>query len=940
MRTGHKRRAVIALVTIALLALVWSCTRMTEPAVPGAQGEPLRVAVGAEPDGAPVELDADLYLPTSGEPAPAVLLAHGFGGSKVDLRGEAQHLVDLGYVVLAYTARGFGDSGGRIHLNAPDFEVADATALIDLLAGRDDVMQDAAGDPRVAVVGASYGGALALMSAGADQRVDSVAAMITWHDLVDAFYPQHAQSTGSEPATGIPAESEDAPTPGPFAQLWASAFFTSAAFGSDPGLSLGDVAEGDDPRCGRFDPGVCALFLSAAQSGEANEEVLELLRAHSPAPTLSQVQAPTYLVQGMADSLFGIEHADDTARALTEAGAPVAVRWFNGGHDGDPGTGGQASGTGSAPPADGAPGADESTGAGSGDDAGGGSGAGSGGTSTTDGAQGSAAAEAGQAERDQQQAALGTWLDGTLRTPSSTLPLPGFTYALPLERGDDLARTLTLPDYVPGEDTEAAPGTRGSLELALRPARDPADGAPTLVNPPGGAPSAITVVPGAGGLLAGAPTYPLAALPGQHVAFDTEPVTDAMVVAGSPRVSVQLTSSAATSTLFVSLWQVQGPTANLPRRLVAPVRVETVPGQPVNVDLTLPAATWNLTEGSTWRVLITATDTAYRNDTQARIDQITLTDPVLRLPVVTGTAIAGPSLWDTETLAVGAAILLVLAGLALQAMRRRRTAPQEQPLEPVAAIPLVVSNLTKHFPDGHRAVDGVSWQAGRGQVVGLLGPNGAGKTTTLRMVTGLIHPDAGEIRVLGELVHPGAPVLARVGTLIEGPGFLPHLSGRDNLRAYWAATGRPDSEAHFDEALGVAALGNAIDRPVRAYSHGMKQRLGIAQAMLGLPEVLILDEPTNGLDPPQIAAMRPILQRYAATGRTVVISSHLLGEVELTCSHVVVMLAGQVVAAGSVQEVGVAQGRSLEEVFLSTIAGTAELDEQGRTDRLRQVRPR
>src|SRR5690606_17915798 len=120
------------------------------------------------------------------------------------------------------------------------------------------------------------------------------------------------------------------------------------------------------------------------------------------------------------------------------------------------------------------------------------------------------------------------------------------------------------------------------------------------------------------------------------------------------------------------------------------------------------------------------------------------------------------------------------------------------------------------------------------------------------------------------------------------------------------------------------------------------QRLGIAQAMLGLPEVLILDEPTNGLDPPQIAAMRPILRRYAGGGRTVIVSSHLLAEVELTCSHVVVMHAGRVVAAGSVADIGVGGGHTLEEVFLSTIAGSGELQEDAvsRTERLRQVRPR
>ena len=174
----------------------------------------------------------------------------------------------------------------------------------------------------------------------------------------------------------------------------------------------------------------------------------------------------------------------------------------------------------------------------------------------------------------------------------------------------------------------------------------------------------------------------------------------------------------------------------------------------------------------------------------------------------------------------------------------------------LAAVPLVVRDVVKTYPDGVRAVDGISFRAETGQVVGLLGPNGAGKTTAIRMLVGLIRPDAGEIFVHGEPVHAGADVLASVGAFIEGPGFLPHLTGRQNLHAYWQATGRPLEEAHLDGGPEIAGLGAALDRRVRGYSHGMRQRLGIAQAMLGLPSLLVLDEPTNGLDPPQIKAMR------------------------------------------------------------------------------------
>ena len=126
-------------------------------------------------------------------------------------------------------------------------------------------------------------------------------------------------------------------------------------------------------------------------------------------------------------------------------------------------------------------------------------------------------------------------------------------------------------------------------------------------------------------------------------------------------------------------------------------------------------------------------------------------------------------------------------------------------------------------------------------------------------------------------------MLSRVGAFVEGAGFLPHLSGRANLELYWRATGRPADDAHIDEALEIAGLGDALARAVRTYSQGMRQRLAIAQAMLGMPDLLILDEPTNGLDPPQIREMRDVMISYAAGGRTVIVSSHLLSEVEQTC---------------------------------------------------------
>ena len=214
-----------------------------------------------------------------------------------------------------------------------------------------------------------------------------------------------------------------------------------------------------------------------------------------------------------------------------------------------------------------------------------------------------------------------------------------------------------------------------------------------------------------------------------------------------------------------------------------------------------------------------------------------------------------------------------------------------------------VDRLTKRFKAKVLAVDDFSFTVMPGQIVGLLGQNGAGKTTTLRALLGLIHPTSGSTRIFGKTVRPGLPELKRVGALVEGPGFVPHLSGRRNLEYYWRAGSRSFAGAHLDEALEVSGLGTAADRKVKTYSHGMRQRLGFAQAMLGKPDLLVLDEPVNGLDPQQIVEVREALLRIGASGTTILLSSHLLSEVEQTCSHVVVVHQGRFVRAGTVAEV-------------------------------------
>jgi ABC-2 type transport system ATP-binding protein len=206
--------------------------------------------------------------------------------------------------------------------------------------------------------------------------------------------------------------------------------------------------------------------------------------------------------------------------------------------------------------------------------------------------------------------------------------------------------------------------------------------------------------------------------------------------------------------------------------------------------------------------------------------------------------------------------------------------------------------LTKRY-GSITAVSGLDLSVRRGEVYGFLGPNGAGKTTTLRMLLGLIRPSTGAASVLGE--RPGSPrSLGGVGALVESPAFYPYLSGRDNLHVVARYSGAPKSR--IGEVLETVELsGRAKDR-FKKYSLGMKQRLGVAAALLKDPELLILDEPTNGLDPKGMADMRALIRRLGSGERTVLLSSHLLGEVEQICDRVGVIRKGELVAEGSVAE--------------------------------------
>ncbi|SDT75624.1 alpha/beta fold hydrolase [Actinoplanes derwentensis] len=829
----NRRRVVPAAAALAVLAAaaVWAVRPSSEPWT----SEDLRLAGDA------VELDARFYLPADRDSkVPAVLLAHGFGGTKDSVRSDAESLAEQGYAVLTYTARGFGRSTGQIHLDSPDHEVKDAQLLLDWLATRPEVVTDAANDPKVAVVGGSYGGALALLLAGQDQRVDAIVPQITWNDLSESLVPG-----------------------GVFKKSWAGYFFGNGA--ATLTLGGGRGQEQGDPACGRFAEDVCKAYLQMATTGIPDETTTALLRESSPATVLDKIKAPTLLIQGAVDSLFPLSEADANAKGIAATGTPVKVAWFTGGHDGGEGPG---------------------------------------------------------TDSDRVKYLTLQWLEHYLKGDGDT-PSDAFTWSR-VAGFSAMDRDLVTNGY----SADAYPGIAGTgtADVALTGAAQP------IANPPNGNPGAISSLPGIGGRLTSLLSGGVAMdIPGQHANWESAPLTGSIDVAGAPTVKLRAASPTGEATLFVKLYDVDpNGTSTLSAGLVAPIRLTGLPadvGQAQPVTVTLPAIVRQIEAGHTIRITVATSDQAFLSPATPAVYTVAV-ESTLTLPTLVGTPIADPgSIWWYALAGVLGVIVLGLLVLLLirRALHRRRdvTIVAEH-----ADTPLVVNGLRKAYGDGFVAVQEISFTVQRGQVVGLLGPNGAGKTTTLRVLMGLTQPTAGEIFVFGHRLVSGAPILSRVGALVEGPGFLPHLSGYENLKAYWQATGRPWADARFDEALEIAGLGDSVHRKTRKYSHGMRQRLAIAQAMLGLPELLVLDEPTDGLDPPQIAEMRRVLQRYATDGRAVLVSSHLLAEVEQTCTHAVVVNKGRIVASGPVDDI-VGDSPSVQLDVSDVPAATRVLEELG-----------
>jgi ABC-2 type transport system ATP-binding protein len=857
------RRALVAAGVATAIVLGGAGSALAlRSGTPEVREEVLAVAGVPEPGRGPVTLDATLYLPEEPGPVPAVLLAHGFGGSKADLADDARLLAEQGYVVLAYSARGFGASGGLVHLDAPPFEVADAQKMLDLLSGRREVQQDGPGDPRVGVAGGSYGGALTLLLAGRDRRVDAIAPQITWNDLRQALFPQFAVAAS---APRSPADVQPAGGPGVFKRSWAGIFFGPGGSGTTPAAAPGVTGRpgaggvpggGGTLACGRFARDVCAVYQQVAAEGEATPQALALLTASSPATVLDRITAPTLLVQGEADSLFPLSEGDANARGIAARGTPVKVVWYGGGHDG------------------------------------------------------------GLDETDRLRGLVTEWFGRYLKrdgSPADTrweITVPAATIS---SADSNPAPQIRVAPGVPGITASGAPATSSvRLDGPAQPVVAPAGGAPAAVTSLPGLGSALGALSSAAGAIGGGSTsgsggstggLGLSALPGQAAVFTSAPLERAVQLVGASRVGLRVTAPGGSATLFAQLYDVApGGSATLPEQLVSPLRLTGLPTGGADVTVSLPAVVRDVAAGHRLRLVVSTTDQAYALPQQPAQYVIALAgDGALTVPTVATTVLGGDgglgSLLPWALALLAATVAVVAAGVVAA---RRATRSVADPA--LADVPLAIEGLGKRYADGFRAVSDVTFRVEHGWVLGLLGPNGAGKTTTLRMLMGLIAPTEGRITVFGHQVHAGSPVLSRVGSFVEGPGFLPHVSGLENLRLFWGATGRPPQDAHLEEALEIAGLGDDVHRRVKTYSQGMRQRLAIAQSMLGLPDLLVLDEPTNGLDPPQIREMREVLGRYAATGRTVVVSSHLLAEVEQTCDHVVVMHRGRLVAQGPVAE--------------------------------------
>ena len=806
-----KIRTISALAVIVALIILPSVVKADEKV-----SEIIETAPG-------ISIDTSQYLPKK-LPAPAILIAHGFGGSKDSVESDAKFFAAKGFVVMTWSARGFGESTGQIEMNSIDSEVADTRALITHLAKSKNVLLDGEGDPRVGIMGSSYGGANALLTASQDSRIDAVISDISWSDLEQGLFPQSVERSLSS---------------GPFKKVWAGTFFSAVTLQS---AYLGE--------CGAFAQRWCDAYQNAVLQGSPSPTDKKLLASVSPIKYASSISAPTLLSQGQADSLFPLSESYKLAQELKKNKTEnlLSMIWHADGHDGSN----------------------------------------------------------AQAPYLREQFLL--WFQKHLLEREVEFPIFQFTRS---NGSISLQDSTVIPKVFTSENLPFENEPK-QLQLVTPTA--------AMIYPIGGVPSAISALPGIGSagalasqLLSNLAGFSPAFLPGQSGLLESAPLTEPISIVGPSSIKVRITSTEPDATLFFSLvTKTPSGAINLPNGIVAPVRITNISDGGTDVVVNLPATILDASIGDVIAVGISSTDQGYETPKTSRFYSVS---PLSPLTYQTSIATAAQSSSANYLWPLGAFASVILAAIFVR-LRRPKIAPAKETSDALVSV----ENLSKTYKDGHRAVSNLSFEVQRGQVVGLLGPNGAGKTTALRMIMGLIFPTKGSIYLNGESVYPGSPALSNIGCFIEGPGFLPHLSGRENLRLYWRSIGR-DGEQHLDQVVAITKLGTALDKKVRTYSQGMRQRLAIAQSMLGMPDLLVLDEPTNGLDPQQIAEMRQVLKNYASTGRTVVISSHLLAEIQQTCSHVVLMHRGELVAFGPMEDLLSKNRRSqsLEEIFLELI---------------------
>src|ERR1022692_4590833 len=447
MRWSRRARLIAAIVGVLAVSGVVAGVSLTGRPVPYSARN-LRIAVVDGPRGNQhVVLDATFFTPAGTGRVPAILLAHGFGETKNAVRGEAIGLARAGFAVLTWSARGFGASTGQIALDSPQYEVKDVEQLVSWLARQPRVLLDHPGDPRVGIAGASYGGAIALLAAAYDHRIDAIVPQITWSNLATALFPNAA---GGGPLNGV------------FKRQWAGLLFTQGSAGFGTG-GQDTPSQQVASQCGRFLPRICAIYRQGATLGRATRREVSLLMRSSPASVASRIDVPALLIQGMHDSLFGLDQANANYQAIRRNGAPVDMVWFAGGHDG------------------------------------------------------------GDQETSRVNALTEQWFDRWLKPPnrpfhaasaagtSATTGQPAFAVTRPLgfdpSSEQEILGIATAPGY---------PGLGGTRQAMLR-----LSGLPqTIIRPPGGAPASISVFPGPGSL--GGLTFDI---PGQSAAFTSAPLT-------------------------------------------------------------------------------------------------------------------------------------------------------------------------------------------------------------------------------------------------------------------------------------------------------------------------------------------------------------------------------------------------------------------------------